>query len=165
MVVSIDVKKDQQGKYQIFNRNINKKSLDLREMLILAESKGAGELLINSVDRDGMKNGYDLELYKKIKEIVSIPIIFSGGVGKVKHILDGINAGLDAPAVGNFFHFTEMSVIYSKDLLSHMKIDVRRDTYAKFSKNSLNMKKLSIKKQDDETLNSMRFQKIPDEII
>lgn len=165
IVVSIDIKKNENGDYQIFNRNFDCNTIQIEEVLKQAQSLGAGEIFINSVDKDGFKNGYDLELFSMIKSFVDIPIIFCGGVGNTAHILDGIKAGINAIAIGNYFHFSEMSVIVTKDILREMNIDVRRDTYARFHNLNFDPNTFRIKKLDDNILNDMRFQSIPEEVI
>ena len=165
IVVSIDVKKKENGEYQIYNRNIDCSNIQIEEALKEAQSLGAGEIFVNSVDKDGMKNGYDLNLFKTVKKFVNIPIIFCGGIGNIEHILDGIRAGISAPAIGNYFHFSEMSVILTKDILREMNIDVRRDTYARFHDINFDRNTFKIKKIDDKILNDMRFQSIPEEVI
>ena len=89
-----------------------------------AEQLGAGELLVTSVDNEGLENGMDIELLKKIREKVSIPIIFSGGVGKMEHVLDAIPDS-DAVAIASLFHYNKIEVSVLKKLLKDNKIKVR----------------------------------------
>jgi imidazole glycerol-phosphate synthase subunit HisF len=87
---------------------------------------GAGEILLNSIDRDGAGNGYDLDLIKSVCEKVKIPVIALGGVGKFEHLAEGLKKGkATAVAAANIFHFTELSIINAKKYLKSAGIDVR----------------------------------------
>jgi cyclase len=87
---------------------------------------GAGEILLTSMDRDGTKNGYDLELTRAISEAVSVPVIASGGVGTLEHLADGITKGkADAVLAASIFHYREYSVKQAKEYLKSKNIPVR----------------------------------------
>ncbi len=87
---------------------------------------GAGEILLTSMDRDGTKNGYDLELTCAISEAVSVPVIASGGVGNLDHLADGILKGkADAVLAASIFHYREYSVKQAKEYLKYKNIPVR----------------------------------------
>ena len=87
---------------------------------------GAGEILLTSMDRDGTKNGYDLELTRAISEAVSVPVIASGGVGTLDHLADGITKGkADAVLAASIFHYREYSVKQAKEYLKSKNIPVR----------------------------------------
>jgi len=89
---------------------------------------GAGELLVTSMDKDGTKEGYDLELIKKISEEVSIPVIASGGVGTMMHIYEGLTIGkADAALAATIFHFREIEINELKRFLFKKGIPVRLD--------------------------------------
>ena len=91
-----------------------------------AESKGAGEILLTSMDRDGTKEGYDIELTRKISEAVSIPVIASGGCGTSEHICDVLTKGMaDAALAASIFHYREISIKQVKDFLLKSKIAIR----------------------------------------
>ena len=91
-----------------------------------AESLGAGEILLTSMDKDGTKEGFDLELTKAISESVSIPVIASGGAGKKEHFLEVFAKGkADAALAASLFHFGEMGISALKKYLKNNKIDVR----------------------------------------
>ncbi len=79
--------------------------------------RGAGEILLTSMDRDGTKDGYDLELVRLASEAVSVPIIASGGVGNLEHLVEGLQAGADAVLAASIFHFGEYTVHEAKDAL------------------------------------------------
>ncbi len=92
-----------------------------------AERLGAGEILLTSMDCDGVKNGYDLELTKAISENVGIPVIASGGAGKLEHFYDAFTAGkADAVLAASLFHFGEITIPQLKEYLSQKGIPVRR---------------------------------------
>jgi cyclase len=105
-VASLDIKKDFWGKYKVVVRNASK-SLDYApvEFAQLMEQKGAGELLLNSVDLDGTMRGFDLELITQIAKSVSIPVIACGGAGNLTHLKEAIQAGASAVAAGSMFVF------------------------------------------------------------
>lgn len=87
---------------------------------------GAGEILLTSMDRDGTKNGYDLELTRIISEAVSVPVIASGGVGNLEHLAEGILQGkADAVLAASIFHYREYSVKQAKEYLKSKNIPVR----------------------------------------
>jgi len=87
---------------------------------------GAGEILLTSMDQDGMKNGYDLELTRAISESVNVPVIASGGVGTLEHLADGITRGkADAVLAASIFHYREYSVKQAKEYLKTKNIPVR----------------------------------------
>lgn len=90
------------------------------------EAIGAGEFMLTSMDKDGTKDGYDLELTRAISEAVSIPVIASGGVGNLEHIYDGLTAGkADAALAASIFHFREYSVQEAKEYLRARNVPVR----------------------------------------
>jgi cyclase len=106
IVVSIDVKKNFWGKKIIYSYSGTKSTgLDPISFAVEMQKKGAGELLINSIDKDGMMNGYDYELIKQISKEVDIPVIACGGAGELKHLKEAIGAGASAVAAGSMFVF------------------------------------------------------------
>ena len=91
-----------------------------------AESRGAGEILLNSIDRDGMKTGYDLDTTARIADAVKIPVIACGGVGSWEHLAEGLaQTGADAVAAANIFHHSDQSVFFAKKHLTEKGLDVR----------------------------------------
>jgi cyclase len=101
--------------------------MEASEWAARAESLGAGEILINSIDRDGSMLGYDLELLASVSAEVSIPVIALGGVGKWEDLADGITVGnANAVAAGNIFHYTENSVYNAKKFLMDSELSVRK---------------------------------------
>ncbi len=103
IVISIDVKKNFGGKYEIFV-NSGKKATrkNPADIAILMKEMGAGEIMLNSIDKDGTMSGYDLELIKRISSAVSIPLIACGGAGKLEDFAQAIEAGASAVAAGSF---------------------------------------------------------------
>ena len=91
-----------------------------------AANLGAGEILLNSVERDGTGEGYDLDLIYEVSGAVSIPVIALGGAGKWSHLLEACNAGADALAVGNMLHYTEHSIVKAKNYLRENGVAIRR---------------------------------------
>jgi len=126
VVVAVDAKKTAENKYEIFTHGGTKPTgIDAVEWAINAQKLGAGEILLTSMDRDGTKSGYDLELIKKITSQISIPLIASGGVGKLEDLADGISAGASAVLAASIFHFREYSVPQAKEFLKKQGILVR----------------------------------------
>jgi cyclase len=106
VVVSIDVKTDDSGNrwvYDYVNGSLTK--LDPVEFAVSMEEKGAGEILLNSVDRDGTYSGYDAEIIKRVSESVKIPVIAMGGASKIEDFVEAVEAGASAVAAGSFFVF------------------------------------------------------------
>ena len=101
--------------------------IDAVEWAVRAEELGAGEILLTSMDCDGTKNGYDLELTKAISSRVSIPVIASGGAGNPEHFYDAFEkGGADAALAASLFHFGELKISDLKDYLHEKGIPVRR---------------------------------------
>ncbi len=127
IVVSIDAKTNSEGNYEVFS-HCGKKPTGFNpvEWAKKAESLGAGEIFLNSIDRDGSMKGYDLDLVKAVSQAVSIPVIACGGVGKWQDLVDGIKiAGASAVSASNIFHFTEQSTKAAKKAMIEAGIDVR----------------------------------------
>lgn len=127
IVVSIDAKKTSTNSYQVFtDRGQTATGKSVLEWAKQVEKLGAGEILINSIDRDGTHNGYDYKLISKLADNLNIPVIAIGGVGKWNHFVKGFNSGhASAVAAANIFHFSEQSAQQAKKYLSKMGIDVR----------------------------------------
>jgi cyclase len=126
VVVAIDAKKNESGNYEIFTHGGKKPTgIDAIEWAKKVTNLGAGEILLTSMDKDGTKSGYDLELIKKITSQISIPVIASGGVGNLEHLAEGLKAGASAVLAASIFHFKEYSIKQAKDFLDEQKIAVR----------------------------------------
>ena len=111
-MVAIDAKKNH-DKWEIFTHGgRNNSGLDALEFAKKMEDSGAGELLVTSMDRDGTQTGYDIELMKKISKKVNIPLIASGGVGNLDHMVEGIKEGnASAVLAASIFHYGTHSVL------------------------------------------------------
>jgi len=106
VLVSIDVKKDFFGRYFVYNHVLKKNiSLDPIDYSMKVQNLGAGEILLNSVDNDGVMKGYDLELIKKVASSLSIPVIALGGAGTSDDLKKAVDAGASAAAAGSLFVF------------------------------------------------------------
>ncbi|MFX1256294.1 MAG: glycosyl amidation-associated protein WbuZ [Promethearchaeota archaeon] len=127
IVVSIDVKQNSNGTYEVFTHSGTKSTgKDPVEFALEMENRNAGEILLTSIDRDGTMEGYDIELIKSIATVVSIPVIASGGAGNYEHMLQAIRYGkADAVAAASIFHFTEQTPMEAKLFLKSHGINVR----------------------------------------
>lgn len=127
VVVSIDSKAGAGGRPEVHTHAGRRPAgLDPVEWARKAASLGAGEILITSVDREGTREGYDLELTRRVAEAVDVPVIANGGVGSLQHFVDGLIDGkASAVAAASIFHFTDQSVIKSKTFMKQAGIDVR----------------------------------------
>ena len=127
IVVAIDAKKTGDNKWTVFTHGRRESAnLDVLEFAKLAQSSGAGEILLTSMDKDGTKSGYDIELTKTISENLTIPVIASGGVGTLEHIKDGIIlGGASAVLAASIFHFGEYSIKEVKEYLKSQSVSVR----------------------------------------
>ena len=125
IVVAIDAKKKDKT-WEIYTHGgRNSTGIDAIEFSIKMEESGAGELLVTSMDKDGTQSGYDIELMNKISSRVNIPIIASGGVGTLDHLVDGINSGASAVLAASIFHYGTFSVKEAKQYLDSKGIPVR----------------------------------------
>ena len=106
VVASIDVRRSWRGKYIVsVDCGARKTDLDLVDFAVELERRGAGELLLNSVDRDGMMQGYDLDLIQSVASKLSIPVVAVGGAGELEHLRQAVNHGASAVAAGSMFVF------------------------------------------------------------
>ena len=133
VVVSIDVKKNENGQYNCFSHSAKvdtgKTPIEWAKEL---ESRGAGEILLTSIDRDGTMQGYDLNLVELVTNAVDIPVIASGGAGNYQHMIDVVkNAGASAVAAASIFHFTEQTPAGAKAAMQEAGLPVRRNFVAK----------------------------------
>ena len=127
IVVAIDAKRNNDG-WQIFTHGGREPTgLDPIDFAKKAEFLGAGEILLTSMDRDGTKKGYDTDLLNKITKTLEIPVIASGGVGNIEHLIDGIKeGGASAVLAASIFHFGEITIKEVKDKLSEEGLSVRK---------------------------------------
>ena len=127
IVVAIDAKKTNNNTWEVFTHGGRQPTqLNALDFAKLAEENGAGEILLTSMDRDGTKEGYDIELTKIISSSLNIPVIASGGVGTLKHLKDGIvEGGSSAVLAASIFHFGEYSIQEAKEYLKKENVPVR----------------------------------------
>ena len=127
IVVSIDAKQTAPGKWEVFSHGGRKSvGLDALEWAIRAVELGAGEIVLNSIDADGTKAGFDLEITRRISEAVEAPIVASGGAGSLEHMAEALDLGkADAVLAASIFHFQEFTVGDVKEYLAGRGIPVR----------------------------------------
>jgi imidazole glycerol-phosphate synthase subunit HisF len=127
IVVAIDAKQTSPGVWEVFTHG-GRKNAGINAIAWAQEvaRRGAGEILLTSMDRDGTKNGFDLALTRAVSDAVPVPVIASGGVGNLQHLADGIKEGhADAVLAASIFHFGEYTVGQAKQLMAEQGIPVR----------------------------------------
>jgi cyclase len=133
IVVAIDAKRvtteNQKPRWEIFTHGGRRATgIDALDYAREVTTLGAGELLLTSMDRDGTKIGYDIELTRSISDSVSVPVIASGGVGSLQHMVEGIRDGhASAVLAASIFHFGEYSIREAKEALAQAGLAVRMD--------------------------------------
>ncbi|MES2354550.1 MAG: imidazole glycerol phosphate synthase subunit HisF [Pseudomonadota bacterium] len=127
IVVAIDAKRGNNGYWEVFTHGgRNATGLDAVEWAIKLTQLGAGEILLTSMNRDGTKQGFDLELTRAVADAVAVPVIASGGVGNLQHLADGITiGGADAVLAASIFHYGEYTVQEAKRYMAERGIEVR----------------------------------------
>jgi imidazole glycerol-phosphate synthase subunit HisF len=127
IVVAIDAKRHADGGWHVYTHGGRKDTgLDAVEWARRVTALGAGEILLTSMDRDGTKIGFDLELTRAVADAVSVPVIASGGVGSLEHLADGITqGGADAVLAASIFHYGQHTVGEAKALMASRGIAVR----------------------------------------
>ncbi|MBD5801823.1 Imidazole glycerol phosphate synthase subunit HisF [Azoarcus sp. Aa7] len=127
IVVAIDAKQTAPGKWEVFTHGgRNNTGLDAIEWAKKVAALGAGEILLTSMDRDGTKIGFDLALTRAVSDAVPIPVIASGGVGTLEHLVEGVSEGrADAVLAASIFHFGQHTVREAKELMRSRGIEVR----------------------------------------
>ncbi len=140
ITVSVDVVKTSNG-YEIYDYlNKNVYNVNLTQHLKEIEAAGAGEILLNSVDRDGSRIGYDIELLKQVSSSVNIPVIALGGVGRFEHLAEAvISGGCQAVAAANIFQHMEHSTIAAKAQMRSSGLEVRLSSEVKYEDFSLDI--------------------------
>lgn len=128
VVLSIDAKKNSEGGYDVFiNGGRTNTGIDAVKWAKEGQSLGAGEIVLNSIDTDGVKKGFDLELLNRVCEVTSVPIIASGGAGTMEHFSELFKkTNVDAGLAASVFHFGEIDIKDLKEYLNKEGINVRR---------------------------------------
>jgi cyclase len=127
IVVAIDAKRNQQSAWEVYVAGGRTPTgLDAIAWARQAERRGAGEILLTSMDADGTRNGFDLELTRTVAESVNIPVIASGGAGRLEHFLEAVTIGkADAALAASLFHYNELTIAAVKDYLASNGVPVR----------------------------------------
>jgi cyclase len=127
IVVAIDAREDAPGRWQVYTHGGRRGTgRDAVQWAIEAAQRGAGEILLTSMDRDGTRSGFDLALTRAVAEAVPVPVIASGGVGTLEHLVEGVTRGAaDAVLAASIFHFGDHTVGEAKQLMATRGIPVR----------------------------------------
>jgi imidazole glycerol-phosphate synthase subunit HisF len=127
IVLAIDAKRRESGGWEVYlHGGRTPTGLDAVEWARQATTLGAGEILLTSMDKDGTRDGYDLELTRTVSEAVNVPVIASGGVGNLQHLYEGVTEGkADAVLAASIFHFGDYSIKQAKQYLKERGVPVR----------------------------------------
>ncbi|MAK10117.1 MAG: imidazole glycerol phosphate synthase subunit HisF, partial [Rhodobacteraceae bacterium] len=128
IVVAIDAKFNaSRNGWEIYTHGGTRSTgITVTEFAKTMEENGAGEILLTSMDKDGVKDGYDIKLLKTITQLLSIPVIASGGAGKVEHFLDAVkDGGASALLAASVFHFNELTISEVKEFLNNSNVPMR----------------------------------------
>ena len=127
IVVAIDARESAPGRWEVFTHGGRKaRGLDAVEWAREMTRRGAGEILLTSMDRDGTKSGFDIALTRAVSDAVDVPVIASGGVGSLEHLAEGVERGhADALLAASVFHFGEITVPEAKRFLAARGIEMR----------------------------------------
>ena len=127
VVLAIDASREADGHWIVRTHSgTSKMTLDAVEWAARGEAMGAGEILLTSWDRDGTREGYDLELLRAVRAAVNVPVIASGGADSAKHMAEAVEAGADAVLAASIFHDGDTTVATIKDELAALGVEVRR---------------------------------------
>ena len=166
VVVGIDIKR-KDGVAHVFDYLTNsfRETVPVQIAKMAAEL-GAGEIFINSVDQDGSKQGFDLEIAKEVAESVKLPVTICGGAGRPEHFLEALDIpNISAVAAANYFNFNEHSVTIVKEFVRRKRKNLlRHDTYFDYKDHPI-LDSGRLAKQDDKKLKELLFEYHPQEII
>lgn len=128
VVASIDVRKDFFGRYHVYSMcGMKREDLDLNSYISFVQEQGAGEIILNSIDKDGTMSGYDLKLISNISDLLNVPLVSLGGAGSVKHFHDALKAGASSVAAGSMFIFHGR---HRAVLLSYISPDILNNSFS-----------------------------------
>jgi len=129
LVLAIDVRRAESGKFEVFTHGGRKGTgIDALEWAARGVGLGAGEILLTSMDRDGTRSGYDLELLRQMSAAVTVPVIASGGVGNLEHLFEGLTkGGADAALAASIFHDRQHTIREARSYLAERGVVMRRD--------------------------------------
>jgi cyclase len=127
VVVAIDAKRAETGRWRVFTYGGRRDTgLDVEIYAALAQRRGAGEILLTSMDRDGARTGYDLDLLAAVSDAVGVPVIASGGAGNAQHMIEAVTAGrADAVLAASVFHFGDLTIGETKAAMAAAGVPVR----------------------------------------
>jgi cyclase len=127
IVVAVDAKRTGNGRWEVYTHGGRRPTgIDVLEWVKKMEGMGAGEILLTSMDCDGTKNGYDIELTRDVSDLIAIPVIASGGAGTLEHLYDALMGGnADAVLAASIFHYREYTIREAKEYLRERGICVR----------------------------------------
>ena len=127
VVAAVDVRQVAADRWEVFTHGGRRETgLDALDYAHIAVAKGAGEILLTSMDRDGVKGGYDVALLRRFSEAVSIPVIASGGAGSAQHLVEAVrDGGASAVLAASIFHFGEVSIAAAKTAMAQAGLPVR----------------------------------------
>jgi len=165
IVVSIDAIRDEQGDLWVYDYLEGALISEVpADQAVRMQDAGAGEILLNSVDRDGSYSGFDLGLIASVVNAVTVPVTAAGGAGQPAHFADGFTStGVSGLAAANFFHFWEHSITIMKSCLDE-SIPIRRETAFDYT-NSVTDLTGRLKKKSDEALKKMLYIQVDKEVI
>ena len=128
IVVAIDARRTAPGKWEVFTHGGRKGTgLDAVGWARRMTDSGAGEILLTSMDRDGTKSGFDLELTRAVSDAVPVPVVASGGVGTLDHLVEGVTrGGASAVLAASIFHFGEFTIAQAKEHLAEAGVPIRQ---------------------------------------
>jgi imidazole glycerol-phosphate synthase subunit HisF len=126
IIMGIDVRRDPELGYRVFSQcGRVRHDLDLSAQLTRASDLGVGEVLVTSIDEDGMMAGYDLDLVRAARAAIDVPLIVSGGAGNFQHLAEALEAGADAAACASIFHFGDNNPIRARSFLKNRGFPVK----------------------------------------